>query len=675
MKKIILLVFLSIYSFAQAPRTARTYRTLTEACLRNQPGNGNAPEMLKFYAEKGGLIVGKTLWSNNTVGNRLKLRPGKYYVVQGNKAMTVDFFGRIDNIIGCESGTIIPTEPQSYILTTVPNKINWTQFGNFQNTFGTAQYGVGSPRFSNETGFPNDPISHGWTHVDSPGINSKANVGLEKGIKYVDVNTALDMQIVAELLDEGKMDAVGLRTWAENLGSVSSLTAYEAGRKLYYTAWSGWSPTANNYDVIIGVPTLVEQKWTNSADQRGRIMERLIAGMKTEATATGNYFLPQIQNSQVNACDGGVIANSNTIPFSDLRFFPNYSASEILGFKTLKPIAQRYLSQTGIQVIDKFNFRVPYPMTESLYKKNLDGSYILVSGKRVPRDTDFNENQYGKTVNFYATPKDVSYYTGTEYFPEVWYAALQPFALYSHLIFSRMGLNNFFNSNPIITNRDAFSAELTATFSEETESNYFAMSTESRPIAPYLAEFQIYATYLTGIKNFQIQTNYGRRAAINEPEGFKVRQYGENYEHLKNNTFIDIPKHWGTYEVYTNTLKYLQSVQNSYNIFSGSEKYFQCTAPSDKTNQVMIFGIISGNNLLVFGTDSRLDKTEQITVNLTLSNQAGFLKTFNIKGRQHFINVFQLPVSSYTTTNIQVEYNDLYGAKHKHTGNLENPNW
>lgn len=666
---------MSILSYAQTPRTARTYRTLTEACIRNQPGSGNAPEAIKFYAEKGGLLVGKTLWANNNPISRIKLRPGNYYVLQGNRAMKVDFFGKIENIITCENGPIIPPEPQAFLLTTESNKINWSQFGNFQNTFGTAMYGSGAPRFSDEKGVPNDPLSHGWTHISDVGTNTKALIPVEKSIYELDVNTALDMQIVTELIDAGMTDAVGLRTWTESLGAVASTTAYEAGKKLYYAGWGAWNPDTQGYSFRNGIITLVEQQWKGSAEQRGRIMERIIAGMKAEAVAISNSLIPQVFNSQFNSCDGELVSGANNIPFSEMRFFPNHSATEKLNFESPKPIVQRYLSQTGIQVIDNFNFRVPFPISETFYKKDANGNYITSSGKRVFRDTDFSENQYGKLVNFYATPKDVSYYSGTNYLPEAWYATVQPFALYSHLVYSRQGLNKYFNSNANITGKDNFSASIVASFLEQTEPSYFSMSTQSRPISQYLAELQVYATYLLGIKNFQVITKNGRRSAVNEPNGFTVRKYGEDYLYMKNNVMVNEPRHWGTYEVYTNTIKYLQNMQNTYNIFSGSEQYFQCTQPSDATNQAMIFGVISGNNLMVFGTDSRLDKGEQITVSLTLSNQTGYAKTFNIKGREHYLNVFQLPTGSYTAENIRVQYNDLYGGMHKHTGNLQNPNW
>lgn len=657
------------------PRTARTYRTLTEACTRNQPGSGNAPESIKFYAEKGGLSVGKTLWANNNPSSRIKLRPGNYYVLQGNRAIKVDFFGKVENIITCENNTITPPEPQSFVITTEANKINWLQFGNFQNTFGTAQYGSGAPRFSDEKGLPNDPLARGWTHIADVGTNTKAQVPVEKAINMLDINIVLDMQIVTELIDAGMEDAVGLLTWGQSLGAVSSTTAYEAGRKLYYSGWGAWNPDTQGYSFRNGIITLLENKWTGSAEQKGRLMERIVAGMKAEALSLGNYFLPQIFNSQFNSCDGELVSGSNNIPFSEMRFFPNHSAAEKASFQNAKPIIQSVLSQPNIQVIDNFNFRVPFPMSETFYKKDNSGNYIVSAGKRVFRDTDFSEIQYGKSVNFYAKPKDVSYYSGTNYLPEAWYATVQPFALYSHLIYSRQGLNKYFNSNINITGKDNFSASLVATFQEQTEPSYFAMSTESRPLSQYLAELQVYATYLLGIKNFQIMTKNGRRSAVNEPNGFTVRKYGEDYLYMKNNVMVNEPRHWGTYEVYTNTIKFLQNIQNTYNIFSGTEQYFQCAQPSDATNQAMIFGVISGNNLLIFGTDSRLDKGEQISVSLTLSNQTGFAKTFNIKGREHYINVFQLPAGTYTTDNIRVQYNDLYGAMHKHTGNLQNPNW
>jgi hypothetical protein len=491
----------------------------------------------------------------------------------------------------------------------------------------------------------------------------------------LDINTVLDMQIVTELIDAGMTDAVGLRTWTESLGAVTSETAYNAGKKLYYAGWGAWNPDTQGYLFRNGIITLVEQKWAGSAEQRGRIMERIIAGMKAEAANIGNFLIPQVFNSQFNACDGELVSGSNNIPFSEMRFFPNHSSTEKMNFQSAKPIVKRYLSQTGIQIIDNFNFRVPFPMSESLYKKDANGNYVISAGKRVFRDSDFSENQYGKLVNFYATPKDVSYYSGANYLPEVWYATVQPFALYSHLVYSRQGINNYFNSNTNITNKDDFSASLVGSFREETEPAYFAMSTQSRPISQYLAELQVYATYLLGIKNFQVITKNGRRSAANEPNGFTVKKYGEDYLYMKNDVMVTEPRHWGTYEVYTNALRYLQNTQSTYNIFSGTETYFQCTQPSDATNQAMIFGIISGNNLLIFGTDSRLDKGEQITVSLTLSNQNGFAKTFNIKGREHFLNVFQLPAGSYTAENIRVQYNDLYGGMHKHTGNLQNPNW
>lgn len=676
MKKIILFLLLSICSYAQTTfRTARTYRTLTEACMRNQPGSGNAPEAIKFYAEKGGLLVGKTLWANNNPISRIKLRPGNYYVLQGNRAVKVDFFGKVENIITCENSTITPPEPQSFLLTTEPNKINWGQFGNFQNTFGTAQYGSGAPRFSDEKGVPNDPLSHGWTHISDVGTNTKDAITVEKAIRAIDVNTTLDVQIVIDLIDEGMSDAVGLRTWSESLGTVTSNTAFQAGKKLYYSAWGAWNPDTQKYGFRNGVITLIEQKWSGSEFERGRIMSAMIEGMKSEATSLGNYLLPQILTTQFNSMDGGLIANANNIPFSELRFFPNHSSSEKSNFQNPKQIVERYLGQTGIQVIDNFNFRVPFPMTETFYKKDNNGNYITSAGKRVFRDTDFSEKQYGATVNFYATPKGVNYYDGSNYLTEAWYSTIQPFALYSHLVYSRQGLNKYFNSNVNITEKDNFSASLVAGFRDETEPAYFSMTPESRPISQYLAELQVYCTYLLGIKNFQVITKNGRRSAINEPDGFTVRKFGENYLYMKNDVMVDEPRYWGTYEVYTNALKYLQNIQTTYNVFSGTEKYFQCTQPSDNTNQSMIFGVISGNNLLVFGTDSRLDKGEQITVSLTLSNQTGFAKTFNIKGREHYLNIFQLPTGSYTAENIRVQYNDLYGGMHKHTGNLQNPNW
>lgn len=677
MKKIIFLVFVTVLSYAQSttPRTARTYRTLTEACMRNQPGAGNAPEAIKFYAEKGGLVVGKTLWANNNPISRIKLRPGNYYVLQGNRAMKVDFFGKIENIITCENSTITPPEPQAFLLTTEPNKINWSQFGNFQNSFGIAQYGSGAPRFSDEKGIPNDPLSHGWTHISDVGVNTKALVPIEKSLAFLDINTALDMQIVTELLDAGMSDAVGLRTWTESLGAVSASTAYEAGRKLYYAGWGAWNPDTQGYSFRNGIISLVEQKWTGSAEQRGRIMERIIAGIKAEALSIGNFLVPQVFNSQFNACDGELVSGASSIPFSEQRFFPYHSNLEKTNFQSAKPIVQRYLSQTGIQVVDNFNFRVPFPLLETFYKKDVNGNYITLSGKRVFRDTDFTENQYGTAVNFYATPKNVSFYSGNNYLPEAWYATVQPFALYSHLVYSRQGLNKYFNSNVNITAKDNFSASLVASFRDETEPAYFSMTTQSRPISQYLAELQVYSTYLLGIKNFQIITKNGRRSAVNEPSGFTVKKYGENYLYMKNDVMVTEPKFWGTYEVYTNCLKYLQNIQTTYNIFSGSEQYFQCTQPADATYQAMIFGVISANNLIIFATDSRLDKEEQIKVTLTLSNQTGYAKTFNIKGREHYINVFQLPTGSYTTDNIRVQYNDLYGGLHKHTGNLQNPNW
>lgn len=675
MKKTLITLFfgmLSILCIAQP--AASTYRTLTQVCLDNQPGSGKTPQNIKFYTLKTGLAIGNPLWKTNIVGRTL-LRPGSYYVIQGNKALKVGLTGLIENVIGCATGTVVPSEPQDYLISTTPNVINWGQFGNFQLTFGEAHYGFGTPRFLNETGSPSDPLSHGWTHSDAVGLNTIAELPPAKAMKFITLNQTIDNALVSELLDEGKFDAVGLRTSTENLGSVTNATAYLAGRKLYYHIWGAWDPQRGDYNARIGMPMIDEEVWHGSFENRGRIMNQMIAGMKAEASGVGKTVKPVMYGYLFNNCIGSFISNNGNIPFSEQRFFPNHSDTEIESFKNPNAHVSQYLNQTGIQHGLFPYFKVPYPMTESLYKKDAQGNYVIVNGKRVWRDTDYTETQYNQTVNFYASPKDVDYYTGNEYLPESWYAAIQPFALYSHYVFGRMGFNKFYNNNYNITNRDDFASELVAIVRDETEGTYFSMTNKSRPISPYLAEFQVYLPYLLGIRNFEVWTDYGPRSALSEPGAYPVRPYGQNYKRLRNGVILDEPRYWGTYEVYTACLKYLQDIQNKYNIFSGTEKYWQATAPSDKTNQVLLFGVLSGNNLVVFGTDFRLDKTDEITVNFTLSNVSGYNTTFKIKGRKHFINVIQLPAGSYTTDNLRFQYNDLYGSMHKHTGNLQNPNW
>ncbi|GAB3518649.1 hypothetical protein [Emticicia fontis] len=674
MKKILLFLLIANSLFAQLD--IRTYRTLTEACTQNQPGTGYTPQNFKFYVQKGGLIVGKTVWSSSSPTSKIKLRPGNYYVVQGNQAMKIDQLGRVANIISCESGPVNPTESQSYLISQVPNQINWSQFGNFQNTFGQAVYGYGNPRFSNETGPSGDALAHGWTHTDGVGLNTIAQVPINKASKFMDCNAVFDNQIVPELIAAGKADAAGMSTKTENLTSVSDATAFEAGKKLYYSSWGAWVPETNSYGVRIGVPFWNEEMWQGRWEEKGRLMKQIILGAKDRATAEGKFFEPILYGYLFNSCLGSFTLNNASIPFGEKRFFPYHSSAEIATFKNASVNVTPYLGIAGIQH-GLFSYeKVPFPMYESLYKKDSDGKYVMSGGRRVWRDTDFTEKQNGQTINFYASPKDArEYYYENDYLPEVWYATIQPYALYSHLVFARMGLKKFNNGNYDISTPDNFTNKLCHIIRDETEGTFFSMTKISRPISQYMAEFQVYLTYLIGVKSMYVWTDYGPRAGLNEPGGYPVKPYGQDYNLFKDGQIQPVPRYWGTFESYTASLKYLQDIHNKYNVFSGSEKYWQATAPSDQTNQVLLFGVLSGKNLVVFGTDPRLDKDEEIVVNMSLSNQSGFNKTFKIKGRQHFVNAFELPAGTYTTDNIRLQYNDLYGVQHKHTGNLLNPNW
>lgn len=653
---------------------SRTYRTLTEACLQNQPGTGFEPQNIKFYVQKGGLIVGKTVWANNNPLSRVKLRPGNYYVNQGNKAMKVDQLGQIANVISCESGPINPPESQSYIISQVPNQINWGQFGNFKITFGEAMWGAGAPRFSNETGVPSDAMAHGWTHTDGVGLNTIAQVPMNKALKFVIVNRALEDLIIDKLVKAGHTDAVGLSTKTESLATVKETTAFEAGKQMYESSWGAWVPEKNDYGVRIGVPFWNEEMWTGEWKEKGRIMKHMILGAKNKAAAEGNYFEPVLYGYLFNNCLGSFTANNALLPWGEKRFFPYHEPFEIANFKNPSVNVTPYLDIPGLQH-GLFSYqKVPYPMYESLYKKDASGKYLMSGGRRVWRDTDFTETQNGEKVNFYASPKDAKeYYFEDHYLPEVWYSTIQPYALYSHLVFARMGMKKFNNDHYDITTPDNFTNKLCHIIRDETEGTFFSMTKLSRPLSSYISEFQVYMTYLVGVKSLYVWTDYGLRSGINEPGPFKARPYGQDYP--MDDPVPLQPRYWGAYESYTAALKYLQDIQNKYSIFSGSEKYWQATTPSDQTNQVLLFGVVSGKNLVVFGTEPRLDKGEEIVVNLTLKNQSTFQKTFKIKGKEHFINVFELPENITNTDEIRFQYNDMYGGQHKHTGNLLNPNW
>lgn len=680
MRNIIFFVCICLGANAQFP-----YRSLSDACVKNQPNSGFQNKQTSFFAES--FEVGKYAFMDNSPTSTRRLQPGYYYTNKNgaNSAFQVNNTGKIIGIQPCNSGstgvgTVNPNGKLQYQLSNTVNQINWNQFPKFSLPSGfRAVYGWGAPLYSNETSTPTDALAHGWSITDGASAVSSALLPMSRAINWVHVEKTLSDVVSQQLINEGKPDGKYFTYSYMNLPAITDDLAYRAGQLFYYHCWGGYDPATNTYVPRIGNVFLnqEEDSWSKFGNvQRGRITAKLLKGMHSQKET--RPLTTTVYGAMLSTYYGSFNAAyiSGTIPFSENAISPYYTDAEIANFKK-----HTGFLNTGFNNTDTPNtyaavsqyFKVPYPTDESLYDRYADGSYYMVNGKRKWKTTHYTTNVFGESINIYATPQDGA----IAYYPSGWivesaYAVRQFYVWYDQLVFNRYALRDYYGASTDLSNLDNFDVKLEAVQRDETEGTFFSLTQKSRPLNAQVAEFFVGVCFGTGLRAHHIWTDYAARTHPSQNLPTAVVPYGQNYYTIA--TTSSIPKRWGFFEAETAALKYITDIHTAHQVFDGTEKVVLATQVADKTHEIILCGALRGNKLWLFAIAPYFDKTDKTTV--TVSNSVNnFTYSFEVKGRENSWQVITLPAASYTTGNIRFQYNDELGVTHKVTGNLNTHTW
>lgn len=567
-----------------------------------------------------------------------------------------------------------PSGKLKYTVSTRPNNINWGQFGDFAlpNTL-TAIWGFGNPRFSNEKGSPTDALAHGWTHTDSPNLTGSSKLPMSRISGFRVVEDMMNCCVVPELIDEGKRDANNLRNGGGNLSAVSPKLAQEAGAKAYYHAWGEYDPdirenAPRNSFIILNQ----ELEWGGNVVTRGRVMANLIKGI--HSVKGNNPLTVCYYGNPVSKYTGSYnqAAYNGTSPDQEHNFAPFYNEAEKASFKTHTGVLNTTFNEfPNYFTVDPY-FKVPYPKTESLYRKNPDGSYFTNRGNRVWRNTNFSETIDGIPTNFYAIPQGgtEAWYNGF-YLPESWFAVRQFYNMYDRIVYNRYAVRNFAGLGEDLSQLDNSNIKLMTMLRDETEPTFFSLTTEKRQLTANIGEFFIGCTFGTGVRAYYTWTGYGNRTHPNQQNQYSARRYGDDYFVMGESTQ---KRYWGFYEGLTAGLKFISDANKNHQFFDGNEKIILATEPSNTNHEIIMCGQLRGNKLFIFAKAPYFDVEDRTTIRITNTLNRNIQK-FDLIGRENAWQIIILPEGKYSPADIRFEYKDELGKIHRVTGDLLKHGW
>lgn len=552
------------------------------------------------------------------------------------------------------------------------NKINWDLMSpvSFSSNVNLI-YGWGSPVWSGEAA-NTDAIRYGFTANGNTQFIPVPNLDptLREGASYFDNTGAIPyMNNAANQI--GATGAVISGNALSNWPSVSYSQKVALGNSYYYFATTRQDPSGTYYR-----PRWIffDEEFLANNDETADYNAALSRGVVTTNTGYTHkivYYGKLMSASKLYGYSGLSTGNWKE------TYFPFMSTTD----RNNIFIGSNYMNyidgNVGNQFVDVMNgyFKVPFPMSNSKYQKSGSSFILDPDGERKFREDEFTEVQRGRTIQWDNTPRpgqtgivaNPGYYTGNQV-PELWWGVNEFYMIASKYIAQTVALHNklYGNadiySNPIST----MNVRPMPVIRDETEEDTFPdYSQIPRPISDYQAEFQALFS-LAVCDGYYMWSNYGNILAGQE----RAKNSGQYFSpFLNSNT-----NYFGGIERMAITNFEVAKLNETYGILEPSAKKAIFYMPADISHEIIAAGTINANKVWVVASEPRLDCDESMNVTLTNTVNA-YTQTFTVKGCQNFSEVFVLPAGSYPANTIRLQYNDIYGALHKVTGDLRSHTW
>lgn len=608
-------------------------------------------------------------------------------------------------------------------------RVNWENIPTFTLPYSIdlCVYGYGAPRWKNEA-TPADNLLRGWTHTDNGLITSTSVLPETKRANFQTWDRNMFNDSVMDIIgvNPGAVNAIVVQSYVLNNpgASVRSVTYKNyananvtvniaaGGSASIQAKYGTFTPSSDdevtdemgtpynwpacsdadlimigrslqwrfcvqpNFDtdlnnVYARVLMWDEEVWGNVERFHAKIIEGFIAETKVlnrtckvvwygkvfHALGIGTY-------SQIS---GG---NWKT------KYFPWLSSALMAQrFRVSSYINQVNSAVDNLYIDSAFYFKCPLPETQTRYHKQ-NGQYVLdVDGDRVVRKEDFTEVIRGETVKFYRKPvfgghppailADAGYGYTDNIVPEMYFAIEQFYLQASRMICLLVGLKYRESANEdIYGDLSTMKVKVCPVIRNETEPiTHGGYAFEIRPLTTWQLEWWVFTSLIIA-ENMYLWTDYYNQTKAN----------GQN----KNSGTYVIPfrnptgtAYWdfSSIEELTSSLSVVADLHAKHDIWGGTSKRCIFYNPFDTTHEIMAWGRLKDNRLLIHLCDSRLDYDEVMTVQIK-NKKNNYTQTVTVRGNQNFIDVFYLPAGTYVPSDIYIEYNDLYGQLHKCSGDL-----
>lgn len=456
----------------------------------------------------------------------------------------------------------------------------------------------------------------------------------------------------------------------------------EVGRRLWWKLVPTFTPGPNDYSA--------RAKWIfydeeSIFDTPPRYNALIIKGMRLQA-ATQNvehaciYYGRPFHNSTWRQFYSQV-PNPSSYKQS---LFPFLTAGDRATIANLTPVGNHAtLHEIGSSVyIDVASgyLKVPKPNSTSMYEKTNTGTYVLdIDGHRKWKSTSFTEMMRGKEVRWFLSGNE-NIGTGAAYgypsniLPEVCWAAMGHYVFISKLITGVQALRFRANSDYNVYGAGAIQAlpcKPMSVMSHVCEPTFPAYTSYFRTISTYQARLTMFFSLIVCEAVHIWTDNYN----VNHPANpfnanLRPAQLKNSGIYITNNNPDGtIPEDFSVFEDFSWALREMTYLHTTHDVLNNAQLclFYE---PHNTTFEILAVGKLKGNKLLLCITEPRLDFDETMTVVLK-NRQNSYTQTIQISGNSCFLDVFILPTgSTYTPNDIYIEYTDLNGASHRHSGDL-----